>query len=196
MPIPPKKTSQLLIQRGTNWHVRIDIPADVRAGFGNHRILSKSLKTGDKILAKGLAALQIGQWKAEFRAVRDLKLSQAEEWRGKVVEGAIEQASIKTNVIMSAVNETPPKGVKHLIGLPNAVLAERIIDHIRALETGGAHGLAEKTIKLMSSKKLSPVEFLNESFKNLMEAHVNITAKEYRLAGCHGAETFVALRNR
>lgn len=103
--------SNLLVQRGTTWHVRIDIPADLRPAFGNRKVLSKSLKTGDKLLARTLAAQISSQWKAQFRAIRDEKLSRGDAWR--------EQAfSLSTSVeqmlqpwvleIMGVQKRTPP----------------------------------------------------------------------------------------
>ncbi|WP_309295676.1 DUF6538 domain-containing protein [Pseudomonas pseudonitroreducens] len=73
MPAPTKKyvTRNGIYLKGSTYHVRIDVPADLRADFGNRRTLSKSLRTGDKRLAGELASLQIGLWKAEFRAKRD-----------------------------------------------------------------------------------------------------------------------------
>ena len=70
-----------LIQRGTTWHARIDIPADIRPAFGNRRVLSKSLRTGDKLLARELAAQQVGLWKQEFHKARDAKLAMHDVWR-------------------------------------------------------------------------------------------------------------------
>lgn len=177
-----KKTTPHLVQRGTTWHTRIDVPADVRAAFGNRRILSKSLKTGNKILAKELAAVQIGKWKAEFRAIRDLKLTQADEWREKLIEGVVKNESIKTNAIMSIVNEIPHIQNESLVGLSKNELTARIVAHIKALEGAGAHEFAAKTVALMSKKNLSPIEFTKESFKLLKEANVNITAKKYKLS--------------
>ena len=70
-----------LIRRGTIWHCRLDIPKDIRASFGNRKILSKSLRTGDKLLARELAAKQVGLWKQEFREARDAKLAMGDVWR-------------------------------------------------------------------------------------------------------------------
>lgn len=70
-----------LIQRGTTWHCRLDIPADLQAHYGNRKILSKSLRTGNKLLARELASRMTAQWKAEFRAIRDQKLIKGDAWR-------------------------------------------------------------------------------------------------------------------
>lgn len=77
-----------LIQRGTTYHVRLDIPQDLRPAFGNRKILSKSLKTGDKTLARELAATQIGHWKSQFRAIRDEKLKRGDLWREEAFEAS------------------------------------------------------------------------------------------------------------
>ncbi|WP_411183934.1 DUF6538 domain-containing protein [Pseudomonas sp.] len=41
--------------RSSTWHCRIEVPAYRRSAIGNRRILSKSLRTGNKALAKELA---------------------------------------------------------------------------------------------------------------------------------------------
>lgn len=91
-----------LIQRGTTWHARIDIPADIRPAFGNRRVLSKSLKTGDKLLARELAARQVGQWKLEFRKARDAKLAMGDAWKEEIADTAKEFASQKESMLLSA----------------------------------------------------------------------------------------------
>ena len=70
-----------LYQRSTTWHVKLDIPSDIRPAFGNRRVMSKSLRTGDKLLARELAARLVGQWKLEFRKARDTKLAAHDVWR-------------------------------------------------------------------------------------------------------------------
>lgn len=80
----PSSSSHLVL-RSSTWHCRIDVPADLRPAFGNRRILSKSLRTGDKVLAKELAATQVGQWKAGFRSLRDARIRAGDQWREQAV---------------------------------------------------------------------------------------------------------------
>ena len=84
-----------LVLRSSTWHCRLDIPADLRPAYGNRRILSKSLKTGDKLLARELAATLIGQWKAEFRLKRDTRTRAGDKWREE-----IHQESLRYNASM------------------------------------------------------------------------------------------------
>ncbi|MFY1018023.1 DUF6538 domain-containing protein [Ectopseudomonas khazarica] len=115
---------QHLVQRATTWHCRIDIPADLRPAFGNRRILSTSLKTGDKVLAKELAAVQVGQWKAQFRSLREARARAGDKWREELAEKAKALQSHSETAILSAVKgtllprdhpETTPEAVKQRI---------------------------------------------------------------------------------
>lgn len=104
-----------LVQRATTWHCRIDVPDDLRPAFGNRRILSKSLRTGDKVLAKELAASQIGQWKAEFRSLRDARIRAGDQWKADLATKAKAHLVKADEVILAAVrgklitkNRPPP----------------------------------------------------------------------------------------
>lgn len=97
---------QHLVQRATTWHCRIDIPDDLRPAFGNRRILSKSLRTGDKSLAKELAAVQVGQWKALFRSLRDERTRSGDQWRDDLAAAAKTHRTEADEVILSAVRGT------------------------------------------------------------------------------------------
>lgn len=59
----------LQLQGGT-WHVRLEIPADVRKSFGGRRILSKSLGTGHRSEAINLRLPYLAKWKADIAAAR------------------------------------------------------------------------------------------------------------------------------
>jgi len=98
--------SKHLVLRVSTWHCRIDIPADLRPAFGNRRILSQSLKTGDKRLANELASMQIGQWKSEFRRLREERIRQGDRWQEGLAKKAkehLEQADVE---ILRAVRGT------------------------------------------------------------------------------------------
>lgn len=97
---------QHLVQRATTWHCRIDIPADLRPAFGNRRILSTSLKTGDKVLAKELAAVQVGQWKAQFRSLREARARAGDQWKADLAEIAKAHHAKADTAILQAVKGT------------------------------------------------------------------------------------------
>lgn len=59
-----------LILKGSTWHVRLELPADVRHAFGNRRKLTKSLKTGNKAEAHIRKLPVLTEWKARVRQAR------------------------------------------------------------------------------------------------------------------------------
>ncbi|MFC5696524.1 DUF6538 domain-containing protein [Pseudomonas sp. GCM10022186] len=101
----PSQKSHLLL-RSSVYHCRIDIPADLRPAFGNRRILSQSLKTGDKRLAQELASVQVGQWKAEFRAIREAKIRAGDRWREELHTAAKAHHEKADGVLLSAIKGT------------------------------------------------------------------------------------------
>ena len=64
------KANNLELQGGT-YHVRLDIPKDVRDSFGGRRILSQSLKTGVHKEALDRRLPILATWKAQIKAARE-----------------------------------------------------------------------------------------------------------------------------
>ena len=95
-----------LVLRSSTYHCRLDIPAELRPAYGNRRILSRSLKTGDKRLASELAAVQIGQWKAAFRALREQKLRDGDKWKDDLAVAAQDHLAQADAKILAAVRGT------------------------------------------------------------------------------------------
>lgn len=92
-----------LVLRSSTYHCRLDIPAELRPAYGNRRILSRSLKTGDKRLASELAAVQIGQWKAAFRALREQRLRDGDRWKESLAAAAQTHLADADTKILAAV---------------------------------------------------------------------------------------------
>ena len=103
-----------LVLRSSTWHCRIDIPADLRPMYGNRRILSKSLKTGDKLLARELAASLIGQWKAEFRLKRDTRTRAGDRWKEETY-----QESLRYHAAMDELFLRTMRGQSDTSNIPN-----------------------------------------------------------------------------
>lgn len=59
-----------LILKGSTWHVRLELPEDVRHAFGYRRKLTKSLKTGNKAEAQIKKLATLGQWKSLIEQTR------------------------------------------------------------------------------------------------------------------------------
>lgn len=82
--------------------------------YGNRRILSKSLKTGDKLLARELAASLIGQWKAEFRLKRDTRTRAGDRWKEETY-----QESLRYHAAMDELFLRTMRGQSDTSNIPN-----------------------------------------------------------------------------
>ncbi|WP_444816529.1 DUF6538 domain-containing protein, partial [Stutzerimonas frequens] len=96
-----------ILLRGSTYHVRLDIPATLRAAYGNRRVLSKSLKTGDALLARELAARQVAEWKAEFRQLRDQQIRRGDQWKESIARSGEFYEKSRKRQIMHAVDGHP-----------------------------------------------------------------------------------------
>lgn len=82
-----------LILKGGTWHVRLDVPSDVRIhpDFFMKKVLTKSLATGNRQAAKIASLSILANWKSKIQAARTGQLSpmwkmEAEDLRRKVYE--------------------------------------------------------------------------------------------------------------
>lgn len=147
-----------LIQRGGFWHVRLDIPKDVQAAFGNRRILSQTLHTGSRAEAMRLRLPLLAKWKAEIQAVREQKKMSADEWRLALHTAGQDTLSRRTQAVqhiytpsrpgeskpidLSFLNDFP-EIYKHLVDEGRPDLATRLITwahtYVNKIETGMTH---------------------------------------------------------
>ncbi len=91
-----------LLLRSGIYHVRLAIPPDVQPAYGNRVILSKSLRTGDKQLAKELRDQIIGKWKAEIRKERAARAERGDAWKEGLADTAGVYATQKESMLLSA----------------------------------------------------------------------------------------------
>lgn len=82
------KANNLELQGGT-YHVRLDVPRDVRDSFGGRRILSQSLRTGVHKEALDRRLPILAAWKAQIKAAREGR-ALPESWQ-EDVSAAIDQ---------------------------------------------------------------------------------------------------------
>lgn len=82
------KANNLELQGGT-YHVRMDVPSDVRETFGGRRILSLSLKTGSREEAMFRRLPILHAWKSQIKAAREGR-ALPEGWQENV-SAAIDQ---------------------------------------------------------------------------------------------------------
>lgn len=71
--------------RGGTYHVRFDVPADVRKAFGGRRVMSRSLKTGSLTEAMHRRSRYLTAWWEQVDAARD-GIPLAEGWQDGVLD--------------------------------------------------------------------------------------------------------------
>lgn len=135
------KQQNHLSLRGNTWHVRLDVPADVRPHFGHRRVLSESLKTGDKRLANERGALLIAQWKREIRAARGDRPDLRDTWAPDIVRGVGNFEAVMEVLLLRVARRQIPDPVEQLVlGGLDSVASEwqaddrsRIYRHLKQL---------------------------------------------------------------
>lgn len=100
------KANNLELQGGT-YHVRMDIPKDVREAFGGRRILSLSLKTGSREEAMFRRLPILHAWKGQIKALREGKLL-GDGWQEDVVQTLEDFDAITLGQKRALVGETIP----------------------------------------------------------------------------------------
>lgn len=118
-----------LILKGGTWHVRLDVPVDVRThpDFFFKKVLTKSLKTGNRQLAKTASLSILASWKKQIQAARDGQNSPA--W-------IIEAEALKQR-IFELIARAPSDDVSEAHEARDVGIVKIILDH----------GLSEPNIK-------------------------------------------------
>lgn len=100
------KANNLELQGGI-YHVRMDIPKDVREAFGGRRILSLSLRTGSREEAMFRRLPILHAWKSQIKALREGKLL-GDGWQEDVVQTLEDLDAITQGQKRALVGETAP----------------------------------------------------------------------------------------
>ncbi|HIE2280375.1 TPA: tyrosine-type recombinase/integrase [Pseudomonas aeruginosa] len=74
--------TDFLVLKGGTYHARLDVPSDVREAFGGRKVLSKSLKTGERSKAHVLKLKWLETWKAQ---IDDARKRPGENFRDEIV---------------------------------------------------------------------------------------------------------------
>ena len=96
----------LQLQGGT-WHVRLEIPADVRKAFGGRRILSKSLETRQRSEAMTLRLPYLAKWKAQIADARAMVKAQKENWRPELAARSAALDKLVDARLLAAAKRVP-----------------------------------------------------------------------------------------
>lgn len=100
------KANNLELQGGT-YHVRMDVPKDVREAFGGRRILSLSLKTGSREEAMFRRLPVLHAWKSQIKAAREGK-QLGDGWQEDVARTLEDLDAITQGQKRALVGETAP----------------------------------------------------------------------------------------
>lgn len=157
--------SSHIVQRGTIYHARIDIPAALRPAFGNRRILSKSLRTGDALLARELAARQVAEWKLQFRQLREAQIRRGDGWRDDAAKASKSLSGFLNEMVLDAmgVQALPEKSQEEIDRIEGS--AEVYDPSIHGKVTALASHTFDMTDK-SPSEAVSEYKKLTEFFKD------------------------------
>ena len=124
-----------IVTQGNTWHVRLTIPEDIRAFFGNRKVLSKSLKTGSRAEAMKLRLPHLATWQMQFEAARKEKASRGDHWKEEAFElgKQIEQTITNEFVKSASHRKDPAIRSKHYIKAANASQLQGMLDQAIAL---------------------------------------------------------------
>ncbi|UII72952.1 tyrosine-type recombinase/integrase [Pseudomonas sp. HN11] len=95
-----------LVLKSGMWHVRFDLPADVRPYFGNRKILSQSLKTGSRTEAMRFRHPILSDWKNQVVNARRTKAEAGDRWKEQLFEDAARHHAQADTVLLSAAKGT------------------------------------------------------------------------------------------
>lgn len=186
----------LQLQGGT-WHVRLEIPADVRKSFGGRRILSKSLGTGHRSEAINLRLPYLAKWKADIAAAR-AQLAEAkvqmhqykEGWKPQLAAWGHEVDKETSGRFMEVAKGT--RNTKDIASVEREAGKQKVLDELyelaAALEAKGVPGV----IAFIDNKRLempdSPLERVQHTAEFNRELMVMMTASHYDLNDVEAAE--------
>ncbi|MFF7861059.1 tyrosine-type recombinase/integrase [Pseudomonas monteilii] len=188
--------NHLQLQGGT-WHVRLEIPTEVRSAFGGRRILSKSLGTGQRSEAMNLRLPYLAQWKAEIAAARALtvevkvQLQQYKEgWKPQLAEWGHEVDKKTSGRFMEVAKGT--RNTKDLAPEDREAAKRKVLEELYELAAGLEAKGVPGVVAFIDKKRLempdSPLERVQHASEFNRELMVMMTASHYELNEVETAE--------
>lgn len=183
----------LQLQGGT-WHVRLEIPADVRKAFGGRRILSKSLGTGHRSEAMNLRLPYLAQWKSEIAAARSQAKAAKENWRPELATRSMALHRLVDEELLAAV-KLPQSQQK--LSVDNAFDAdidqflqgrEAFIRAARKWEENGPKGIVAQVVAYFDQLPSNMLEAVQSSAELVRSIEAQLTAYKYGLSSTEIAE--------
>lgn len=183
----------LQLQGGT-WHVRLEIPADVRKAFGGRRILSKSLGTGHRSEAMNLRLPYLAQWKNEIAAARSQARAAKENWRPELATRSTSLDKHIDSHLLATLKKAPPerKAVSpDDIERDKQELFNGMSDlYVKALhwEAQGATGIVDALTALFEQPSTTPLEGVQRAAATTREISTRLATAKYSLTPTEVAE--------
>jgi len=182
-----------LLLRGSVYHVRLDVPAALRAAYGNRRVLSQSLKTGDALLARELAGAQVSRWKAEFRQLKEQQIRRGNDWQEHIAKHGQALDISRRKQLLDAIEETTPARteaeadaiLKALDNLLAETEAEQLAAGIPKAQIDRANELLRLKLTTSGVDRVAHVKELNELSRQTL---VTYTAQDNVLTTDEQAE--------
>ncbi|MFP0195967.1 tyrosine-type recombinase/integrase [Pseudomonas sp. PHC1] len=170
------KANNLELQGGT-YHVRMDIPKDVREAFGGRRILSLSLKTGSREEAMFRRLPILHAWKSQIKVIREGKLL-GDGWQEDIVQTLEGLDAITQGQKRALVGETAPP-------LPDVdpTLKAKLMSSPRFMEA--VRMLVGDHLKDGIGGKVQIQDELNRGLKDMLQKRLGT---EYKLTVQQGQE--------
>lgn len=121
--------SDFLILKSGTYHVRLDVPADAREAFGGRKVLTKSLKTGNRSEAHVAKLRWLQQWKVEIERARKKEIPDFREEVALIVEKYkhdIEKEKTTPFNWHNPESHTPSASAKQAIEVNNVIQSHKL----------------------------------------------------------------------
>ncbi|HIE2416445.1 TPA: tyrosine-type recombinase/integrase [Pseudomonas aeruginosa] len=173
--------ADFLVNKGGIWHVRLDIPAEVREAFGGRRVLTKSLKTGVKTEAHALKLKWLDLWKRQINDARTKPIDDFREEAAYRVEqidrtapnAVYESAKVLTDIYQRYKIKSPELGeeLRQIVAFeseysPKTPFIKKRLEDFEKYEKE-TRGVAHRTVDSHIKRLKSFDKFLKDNEKEL-----------------------------
>lgn len=173
--------ADFLVNKGGIWHVRLDLPAEVREAFGGRRVLTKSLKTGVKTEAHALKLKWLDLWKRQINDARTKPIDDFREEAAYRVEqidrtsrnAVYESAKVLTDIYQQYKIKSPELGeeLRQIVAFeseysPKTPFIKKRLEDFEKYEKE-TRGVAHRTVDSHIKRLKSFDKFLKDNEKEL-----------------------------
>lgn len=173
--------ADFLVNKAGIWHVRLDLPAEVREAFGGRRVLTKSLKTGVKTEAHALKLKWLDLWKRQINDARTKPIDDFREEAAYRVEqidrtsrnAVYESAKVLTDIYQQYKIKSPELGeeLRQIVAFeseysPKTPFIKKRLEDFEKYEKE-TRGVAHRTVDSHIKRLKSFDKFLKDNEKEL-----------------------------